>query len=329
MNESELFDQLRNLRTASTANGRAIHKPLLLLWLFGRYVKSNSTEATYADAEEPVGQLIDAFGPANQRGQRDRAAMPFVHLERSLWSLDDDAGNPIPSTPSRSGNWLRSNSARGRLRPEVVEHLAQPGKLSAATKLLIETYLDKGDVDRITSAVGLSRVYRANTRALALSTTSSKPIKSIIDATDYDGRLRRHAFEWLTELNKEHGGRIPFGLLQEFRFEGKRIPLMDQQAGIRKPKELTSALSLRTTYTPPSKQRPYEDELDENGLIRYYMYRGTDPQHFQNVAMRRAFTEKRPMIWFKGVASGLYQPHFPLLLTKDEPENLRFLISFE
>ncbi|MBN6035287.1 hypothetical protein [Amycolatopsis sp. 195334CR] len=326
MNESEFFDQLRNLRTA---NGRAIHKPLLLLWLFARQVKNKTTQTTYAEAEEAVGQLIDEFSPASQRGQRDRAAMPFVHLERSLWSLQDGAGNPIPPTPSRTGSWLRDNSARGRLRPEVADHVERPQTLSTAIKLLFELYLDEHQADQIIKAAGLHRVYRQKSPVVALSTTTAtKPIKSVIDTTDYDGRLRRHAFEWLAELNEEHGGRIPFGLLQEFRFEGKRIALMDQQAGIRKPKELSAALSLRTSYTPPSKQRPYEDELDENGLIRYYMYRGTDPQHFHNVAMRRAFTEKRPMIWFKGVASGLYEPHFPLLLTKDEPENLRFLISF-
>ncbi|AXB45822.1 hypothetical protein A4R43_27825 [Amycolatopsis albispora] len=256
--------------------------------------------------------------------------MPFVHLERSLWMVEDDGGNPIPPTPSRSGSWLRSNGARGRLRPEVEDLLALPGKIHAAARLLVETYLDKADIDHIVNATGLRRAYRVSALQLARSTAASKAVNALIDAPDdYDSRFRRHAFEWLAELSKEHGGRVPFGLLQEFRFEGKRIALMDQQAGIRKPKELNAALSLRTTYTPPSKQRPYEDELDENGLLRYYMYRGTDPQHHQNVAMRRAFTENRPMIWFKGVASGLYQPHFPLRLTKDEPENLRFLTSFD
>ncbi|MFI6026423.1 hypothetical protein [Amycolatopsis magusensis] len=329
MNESELFDQLRNLRTASTAGGRAKHKPLLLLWLFGRYVKSHSTEVTYAEAEEQVSQLIDAFGPADQSSQRDRAAMPFVHLERRLWELHDGNDQPIPPTPSRSGSWLRRNSARGRLRPEVVAHLFEARTLLAAAEALRETYLSEHEAEQIFRAVGLDRTFKAHNRAAALPTTAVRPFTTTIDASDYDSRLRRQAFTWLTELNAKHGGRIPFGLLQEFRFEGKRIPLMDPQAGIRKPKELGSALSLRTTYTPPNKRRPYEDELDANGLIRYYMYRGTDPLHFQNVAMRRAFTEKRPMIWFKGVASGLYQPHFPLWLTKDEPENLRFLISFE
>lgn len=198
VNESELFDQLRNLRTASTASGRAKHKPLLLLWLFGRYVKSHSTEVTYAEAEEQVGQLLAAFGPADQSSQRDRAAMPFVHLERRLWELHDGDGQPIPPTPSRSGSWLRRNSAYGRLRPEVVAHLSEARMLFAAAEALRETYLNEHPPEQVFSAVGLDRTFKAHSRAAALATAAAKPIKTTIDASDYDSRLRRQAFTLLT-----------------------------------------------------------------------------------------------------------------------------------
>jgi putative restriction endonuclease len=59
---------------------RAPHKPLLLLWLFGRFAATGSTVATYAEAEEPVSALINEFGPpvASAVAARRRAAM-FVH----------------------------------------------------------------------------------------------------------------------------------------------------------------------------------------------------------------------------------------------------------
>jgi putative restriction endonuclease len=61
----ELLDLLSRLRCAPVGRARlrASHKPLLLLWLFGRFSAIGSTVATYAEAEEPVSALINEFGP--------------------------------------------------------------------------------------------------------------------------------------------------------------------------------------------------------------------------------------------------------------------------
>jgi len=54
------------------------------LWLFGQFAATGSSVASYQQAEEPVSQLINDFGPpvASPALARQRAAMPFVHLER-------------------------------------------------------------------------------------------------------------------------------------------------------------------------------------------------------------------------------------------------------
>jgi putative restriction endonuclease len=85
----EFLDLLARLRRASVGNVRAPHKPLLLLWLFGRFAATGSTATAYAEAEEPVSALINDFGPpvASSSAGRQRAAMPFVHLEREIWDL--------------------------------------------------------------------------------------------------------------------------------------------------------------------------------------------------------------------------------------------------
>ena len=54
MTGEEFLDLLARLRRAWVGNVRAPHKPLLLLWLFGRFAASGSTMAAYAEAEEPV-----------------------------------------------------------------------------------------------------------------------------------------------------------------------------------------------------------------------------------------------------------------------------------
>jgi putative restriction endonuclease len=80
----EFLDLLARLRRASVGGIRAPHKPLLLLWLFGRFAAAGSSAATYEEAEQPVSALINDFGPpvASVAIARQRAAMPFVHLER-------------------------------------------------------------------------------------------------------------------------------------------------------------------------------------------------------------------------------------------------------
>lgn len=89
-----MLELLARLRRTSVGGIRAPHKPLLLMWLFGRFAAVGSTIATYAEAEVPVSGLINEFGPAvaSAAAARRRAAMPFVHLERELWDLRDGAG---------------------------------------------------------------------------------------------------------------------------------------------------------------------------------------------------------------------------------------------
>ena len=62
-------------------------------WRFGQFAATGGSTASYQQAEEPVSQLINEFGPpvASPAAARQRAAMPFVHLERDLWDLRDAA----------------------------------------------------------------------------------------------------------------------------------------------------------------------------------------------------------------------------------------------
>ena len=157
MTREEFLDLLARLRRASVGNVRAPHKPLLLLWLFGRFAATGSTAAAYAEAEEPVSTLINDFGPpvAKASAGRQRAAMPFVHLEREIWDLRDSSGGEIGSGTSRSGPWLTDCEAVGRLRPGAEQLLADPGTLAAAARLLLDLHFTPGLGAMICDAVGL------------------------------------------------------------------------------------------------------------------------------------------------------------------------------
>lgn len=143
MRRGELLTALSGIRQARSGGVRAPHKPLLLLWLLGRHARLGTSEVTYAEAEEPVSRLINDYGPAVGRATAvQRAAMPFVHLERGLWTLRDAAGRALdPNDVGGSGAALRRVGAVGRLRPEVERLLAEdPSALAVAVRLLLDRH---------------------------------------------------------------------------------------------------------------------------------------------------------------------------------------------
>jgi putative restriction endonuclease len=157
MTRDELLARLAELRQARVGQVRVPHKPLLLLWLFGQFAATGSSAASYQQAEAPVSQLINDFGPpvASPAAARQRAAMPFVHLERELWDLRDAAGREIgPDAPERR-TWLLDHAAVGRLRPPVERLLADPPTLAAAARLLLDLHFTPVLAELICAAVDL------------------------------------------------------------------------------------------------------------------------------------------------------------------------------
>lgn len=91
---------------------------------------------------------------------------------------------------------------------------------------------------------------------------------------------------------------------------------------------MSAALSFRTTYTRPGAVPPYADAEGSDGPLRY-KYRGDDPHHPENVALRISQQRADPLIWFVGVAAGLYLPRYPVWLIGDEPERLQFVVALD
>ena len=116
--------------------------------------------------------------------------------------------------------------------------------------------------------------------------------------------------------------------LAEFTFEGRRIPLMDPQRGIRKPAHMEPALSIRTSFTRLGKAPPYDDAEGVDGLLRY-KYRGNNPLHPENIALRRACEERCILIWFVATAPGSYLPIDPIWIVADEPSQSQFVVAFD
>ena len=143
-----------------------------------------------------------------------------------------------------------------------------------------------------------------------------------------DERLRSSALAFLRVVQLRTGGPIRHEDVATFAFEGLRVPLMDIQRGIRKPRVLDAALSFRTVYASNPDQRPYADERGADGYQRY-KWRGTDAAHPENTALRRAMDARLPLIWFQGIAPGLYLPVFPVWLVSEEPAQHQFVVALD
>src|SRR5690349_15934004 len=110
-----------------------------------------------------------------------------------------------------------------------------------------------------------------------------------------DDELRAIVFAHVLRLRDRHGGRIPHGELSAgVTIHGSRVPIWNYQKGIFKPAALGrdgAALSVQT-----SAESPYADSHDPEAGHFVYKYRGTDPEHPDNVALRRAMQHQRPLL---------------------------------
>lgn len=152
------------------------------------------------------------------------------------------------------------------------------------------------------------------------------PACRLCGVVDEDRELRRQAIEWLAVRTNDGAESLLSTEIGQFRFRGEPMPLMDLQGGIRKPAVLEAALSFRTVYRPEGADRPYEDAVGPDGLIRY-KYRATDPEHADNRALRVAMTDGLPLIWFFGVGPGQYLPTYPVYIVAEERDQLQFVVD--
>ena len=143
-----------------------------------------------------------------------------------------------------------------------------------------------------------------------------------------DQQVRSAAFAYLDGLASRGQPLVRQDDLAAFSFAGSPVRLMATQQGIWKPRQLEAALSFRTVYARDPNQRPYDDAQGPDGFLRY-KWRGENPDHPDNRALRQAMVAQVPLIWFQGVASGTYLPIYPVWLADEEPHAQQFVVSVD
>jgi putative restriction endonuclease len=118
-----------------------------------------------------------------------------------------------------------------------------------------------------------------------------------------------------------------------FLFQGERIPLVNPQRGIFKPRQLKYLLSVRTVFPKPGARVWYDDQrlvhqqiFDSVDSVDY-AFMGDDPGAADNRWLRDAMEARISVIYFVGVAPGKYL-YFPTLVTEWDGRALKARISF-
>jgi len=149
-----------------------------------------------------------------------------------------------------------------------------------------------------------------------------------------DRTLRLAAFREVRRLTEVSGDLNPRDLRAGFRFEGTRIPLINPQRGIFKPQQMRYLLSIRTVYPRPGARVWYDDQRQVHRQIYEgdeavdYAFMGQDADAAENRWLREATENHIPIIYFLGVAPGLYQAIVPAYVIGWDARSLKARVAF-
>ena len=119
-----------------------------------------------------------------------------------------------------------------------------------------------------------------------------------------------------------------------FQFDGERIPLVNPQRGIFKPQQMRHLLSIRTVYPAPGRRVWYDDQRQVHRQIYEgdeavdYAFMGKNPDAADNRWLREAMENRVPVIYFLGVAPGLYQAIVPAYVIGWDARALTARVAF-
>lgn len=146
--------------------------------------------------------------------------------------------------------------------------------------------------------------------------------------------MRLAAFDHVQRLSDSHGHLTRHELAPGFVFEGERIPLVNPQRGIFKPRRMRFLLSIRTVFPRPGARIWYDDQRQVHNQIFEgeetvdYAFMGKDPEAADNRWLREAWENQIPVIYFLGVSPGRYQAIFPTYISNWDGFALKSTLAF-
>jgi putative restriction endonuclease len=140
----------------------------------------------------------------------------------------------------------------------------------------------------------------------------------------------------VAELERRAAGRSldADDLAAGFLFQGERIPLVNPQRGIFKPRVMRFLLSIRTVFPRTGARVWYDDQRRVHEQIYSgeelidYAFMGTDPNAADNRWLKEAMEAQVPVIYFLGIAPGRYTAIYPTFVVDWSASKLAAKIGF-
>lgn len=151
---------------------------------------------------------------------------------------------------------------------------------------------------------------------------------------ELDIGMRRAAFEQVRMLNATRDHITSKDLSQGFVFGSERIPLVNPQRGIFKPRQMRYLLSIRTVFPRPGARIWYDDQrrvhrqLYESNDFVDYAFMGRNPDAADNRWLREACEQSIPIIYFVGIAPGRFVGIVPAYVAHWNRKELKASVGF-
>lgn len=154
------------------------------------------------------------------------------------------------------------------------------------------------------------------------------------DPDQEDAVIRAEAFRQVQRLQEVHDHLDSDHLRAGFQYRSERLPQINQQRGIFKPRQMRYLLSVRTVYPRPGARVWYDDQRDVHRQIFEgvdavdYAFMGTNPDVAENRWLREAFEQQTPILYFLGTSPGRYQAIVPAFIAGWDRCGLRASLAF-
>ena len=155
-----------------------------------------------------------------------------------------------------------------------------------------------------------------------------------LDQIAPDTQMRLAAFEHVRRLTEIRGQLTAAELKSGFIFGGRRIPLVNPQRGIFKPRQMQYLLSIKTVVPRRGGRVWYDDQREVHRQIYEgeeavdYAFMGKNPEAADNRWLCDAYENQVPVIYFLGVTPARYQAMVPTFISGWDPIALKARVMF-
>ena len=155
-----------------------------------------------------------------------------------------------------------------------------------------------------------------------------------MSSNDTDMLMRLEAFARVRFLSEMHGHLTQKELRSGFTFNDQRVPLVNPVRGIFKPRSMRYLLSIKTVVPRPGGRVWYDDQREAHNQIYKgddaidYAFMGNNPDAPDNQWLRAAYENRKPVIYFLGIAPGRYHAIVPVYVAGWDAKALKARIVF-